>query len=286
MHHGNPSANHQPKISNTAYRGHKDGSVEFFGDQIRNLTGYPKEDFNSNKIKWTELIVEEDREGSRKTFIEALKTDKTYMREYRIRNQASETLWVQEWGQIICDDSGAIDFVLGILLDITERRKLEAARLKAQQLTGKYLTFFLDREEFCLSILQVREIIGLLPITPVPGTPAFLKGVINLRGKVIPVLDLRLKFAMEGTAATEHTCIVLVDVKHGDEPLVVGIIVDSVSEVYFIRGEDIEDPPEILARPDCQYILGLAKTNGRVKILLDLDRLNADGGLTGHWQTR
>ncbi len=144
---------------------------------------------------------------------------------------------------------------------------LEGASRKA----GKYLTFFLGNEEYGLEILKVREIIGLMAITAVPKTPDFVKGVINLRGKVIPVIDLRLKFQMRETEHTEETCIIVVDV-NGVE---MGIIVDKVSEVLDIAGEHIEDAPTFGRNVDTDFILGMGKTHDRVTILLDITKVMA-----------
>jgi purine-binding chemotaxis protein CheW len=141
---------------------------------------------------------------------------------------------------------------------------------------GKYLTFSLAGEEYGIGILKVKEIIGMMSVTTVPGTPAFVKGVINLRGKVIPVLDLRIRFAMEEMDYTERTCIIVVEIKHQTGAVLMGIVVDSVSEVLNIKGSDIEDTPTFGARLDTDYILGMAKMNGGLKILLDIDRVLND----------
>ena len=138
---------------------------------------------------------------------------------------------------------------------------------------GKYLTFSLSGEEYGIGILKVKEIIGLMAITPVPQTPRYVKGVINLRGKVIPVIDLRLKFGMESIAYTERTCIIVVEVSGGDRKILMGIIVDSVSEVLNIKTGEIADTPTFGAKMDTAYILGMAKMGGGVKILLDIDRV-------------
>jgi purine-binding chemotaxis protein CheW len=138
---------------------------------------------------------------------------------------------------------------------------------------GKYLTFSLAGEEYGIGILKVKEIIGLMPITPVPKTPSFVKGVINLRGKVIPVADLRLKFDMEEMAYTERTCIIVVEIKEGLGNVLMGIVVDSVSEVLNIKSGEIEDTPAFGTQMDTEYILGMAKTGGGVKILLDIDKV-------------
>ncbi|MEW5725011.1 MAG: chemotaxis protein CheW [Thermodesulfobacteriota bacterium] len=138
---------------------------------------------------------------------------------------------------------------------------------------GKYLTFVLGREEYGIGILKVREIIGMMSVTPVPQTPSFVKGVINLRGQVIPVVDLRLKFGMPELEYTERTSIIVVEARSHASKVQIGIVVDSVSEVVNIKGEDIEDTPTFGTRLDTRFILGMAKTEGRVKILLDIDRV-------------
>ncbi len=138
---------------------------------------------------------------------------------------------------------------------------------------GKYLTFTLGKEEYGLEILKVREIIGMMEITGVPQTPEYVKGVINLRGRVIPVIDLRLKFGLSAADYTERTCIIVVEVKGEGGAIQMGIVVDSVSEVLNIMGEDIEPTPTFGTRLNTQYILGMAKVKGRVKILLDIDKV-------------
>jgi len=149
----------------------------------------------------------------------------------------------------------------------------EIADLPAADLTGKYLTFKLVDEEYGLEILKVREIIGLLPITSLPKTPVFVRGVINLRGKVIPVIDLRLKFEMDATEDTDQTCIIVVDVTGKSGSIQVGILVDSVSEVLDIKGEDIEEAPSFGTNVDTAFILGMAKAKGSVKILLNIQKV-------------
>ena len=138
---------------------------------------------------------------------------------------------------------------------------------------GKYLTFALADEEYGISILKIREIIGIMPITSVPRTPEFVKGVINLRGKVIPIIDLRLRFGMEPMEYTDRTCIIVVEINAQDITIQIGTIVDTVSEVLNIKAEDIEDTPAFGASLDTEYILGMAKVSGGVKILLDIDKV-------------
>jgi purine-binding chemotaxis protein CheW len=138
---------------------------------------------------------------------------------------------------------------------------------------GKYLTFSLAGEEYGISILKVKEIIGIMAITTVPQTAAYVKGVINLRGKVIPVIDLRLKFDMPSMTYTERTCIIVVEISSGDRKIMMGIVVDSVSEVINIKSGEIADTPAFGSKMDTTYILGMAKMGGGVKILLDIDRI-------------
>lgn len=142
---------------------------------------------------------------------------------------------------------------------------------------GKYLTFSLVGEEYGIGILKVKEIIGMMPITHVPQTSAFVKGVINLRGKVIPVIDLRLRFAMPRMDYAERTCIIVVEIAGGTGTFQMGIVVDSVSEVVTIKGSDIEEAPSCGTRFNTDYIMGMAKTEGGVKILLDIDGVVSAG---------
>ncbi len=142
---------------------------------------------------------------------------------------------------------------------------------------GKYLTFILAKEEYGISILKIKEIIGMMPITTIPRTPEFVKGVINLRGKVIPVMDLRLKFGMPPMDYSDRTCIVVVEIRGISDHILVGCVVDAVSEVFNIKSIDIEDTPNFGTNLDATYILGMAKIEGGVKILLDIDQvLSAD----------
>lgn len=140
-------------------------------------------------------------------------------------------------------------------------------------LAGKYLTFKLEVEEYGLEILKVQEIMKMMEITPVPRTPKFVKGVINLRGKVIPVVDIRIKFEMEEKEETEMTCVIVVQVAREGGSIVMGIVVDEVSEVLDIMADEIEPSPEFGASIDTSFILGMAKSRGAVKILLDIDKV-------------
>ncbi len=140
-----------------------------------------------------------------------------------------------------------------------------------QERAGKYLIFRLGREEFGTAVLKVREIIGMQDITAVPQTPVHVKGVINLRGKVIPVIDLRLKFGMGSEAYTQRTCIIVVRSRMQGEEVLIGVIVDSVSEVLNLPAGDIQDTPLFGSETPSQYLIGMAKVKGEVKILLDMD---------------
>jgi purine-binding chemotaxis protein CheW len=145
---------------------------------------------------------------------------------------------------------------------------------------GKYLTFALANEEYGLEILKVREIIGYMEITAVPQTPVYVKGVINLRGQVIPVIDLRAKFGMETTEITEETCIIVVEAGQGDRSFSTGIVVDHVEEVLDIAGEDIEPAPQFGSAVNTDFILGMGKIGDSVKILLDIDMVLAGDDLS------
>ena len=135
---------------------------------------------------------------------------------------------------------------------------------------GKYLTFKLAAEEYGLEILKVQEIIKMMDITKVPRTPDFVRGVINLRGKVIPVVDLRLKFDMETKDTTVKTCVIVVQVRRNETTVTMGIIVDEVSEVLDIAAEQIEPSPEFGAAVDTAFILGMGKVGKKVIMLLDI----------------
>ncbi len=140
---------------------------------------------------------------------------------------------------------------------------------RAEEKLGKYLTFALGDEEYGLEILRVREIIGMMGITLVPRMPNFVRGVINLRGKVIPVIDLRLRFGMNKVVDTKETCIIVVDL----DDILMGIVVDQVSEVLDIKGHDIENTPSFGISVDTEFILGIGKAKDKVIIILDIRKV-------------
>jgi purine-binding chemotaxis protein CheW len=142
----------------------------------------------------------------------------------------------------------------------------------AQKLAGKYLTFMLGQESYGIDVLKVREIIRQTNITVVPQMPAHVRGVINLRGKIIPVMDLRLKFGFAEAASTEQACIIVVQVKLPDgKAAPMGLVVDGVEEVANIAAADIEETPDFGGQICTDYIVGMAKVKGAVKALLDID---------------
>ncbi len=138
----------------------------------------------------------------------------------------------------------------------------------AGSLGGKYLTFYLAGEEYGVEILRVQEIISMMPVTRVPRTPPYIRGVINLRGKVIPIMDLREKFGMPPASEPEQVMIVVqVDGVH------IGVVADKVSEVASIAAEDIDPTPDFGAGFQTEFLLGLGKSNGRLRLLLDIERV-------------
>jgi purine-binding chemotaxis protein CheW len=146
---------------------------------------------------------------------------------------------------------------------------------------GKYLTFALANEEYGLEILKVREIIGYIDVTAIPQTPHYVKGVINLRGQVIPVIDLRDKFGMETAEVTDETCIIVVEISQADRQFSTGIVVDRVQEVLDIAAGNIEDAPQFGGSVDANFIMGMAKIEDTVKILLDIDAILGTTDLGG-----
>ncbi len=146
---------------------------------------------------------------------------------------------------------------------------MEDVTTKPKAADGKYLTFALNDEIYGIEILKVREIIGLMDITNVPQTPDYMKGVINLRGKVIPVIDLRLKFSMQEEKPTQETCTIVVEVDNTS----MGLIVDNVSEVMEIKGDEIEKAPQFGRGIDSDFIMGLGKTKETIVILLDIAKV-------------
>lgn len=142
------------------------------------------------------------------------------------------------------------------------------------KLAGKYLTFLLNDEEYAVEILKVQEIIQMQKVTPVPGSPDFIRGVINLRGKVIPIVELRSKFSMENQTDTEKTVIIVMRIENEEGiTTTMGIIIDAVKEVMDVDAESIEKTPALGGNIDTGFIMGICKAGGSVKMLLDINKV-------------
>jgi purine-binding chemotaxis protein CheW len=152
-----------------------------------------------------------------------------------------------------------------------ELQSMDDVSIVQAERAGKYLTFTLSKQEYGVGIRKVREIMGMLPITALPQAPQHIKGVINLRGKVIPIVDLRLKFGIAPTPKTDQECIIVVEIDAMQKDLLIGVLVDSVSEVIDIHETDIEDTPSLGVDVNTNFILGMAKVGKGIKILLDID---------------
>lgn len=140
---------------------------------------------------------------------------------------------------------------------------------------GRFITFAVDSEMYGIEIRYVTEIVGIQPINRLPETPDHIKGVINLRGKIIPVVDMRLKFKKEPMEYNDRTCIIVIDTRD----ISAGLIVDEVSEVLAIEEENISPPPEWGAGVSSRYLNGVGKVDGQVKLLLDCEKLFSDAGI-------
>ncbi len=160
------------------------------------------------------------------------------------------------------------------------RSDIDSGKNKTKFEAGKFLTFKLGEESYGVAVLKIREIIRMQKITPVPQMPHYVKGVINLRGKVIPVIDMRLKFGIGEDNVTERTCIVVVQIEAREGIATsVGLIVDAVEEVMNIVEDEVEETPDLGGQFDGEYILGIAKIKGEVKTLLDIDQVIMAEGL-------
>lgn len=165
------------------------------------------------------------------------------------------------------------------MTETTTMLQSEEASTRSRAEAGLYLTFILGGEEYGLAILKVQEIIGMMKVTAVPRTPDFVRGVINLRGKVIPVVELRLKFGMETKEDSDRTCIIVLQVMGAETDVTMGILVDEVSEVLDIASGQIDAPPAFGASVDTDFILGMGKVGEKVIMLLDADRVLSVGEL-------
>ena len=148
---------------------------------------------------------------------------------------------------------------------------MSATQLAIEQ--TQYLSFYLAGEEYALGILKVREIIEYDTLTSVPRTPPFIRGVINLRGSVVPVIDLAIKFGLPESVITKWTCIVIVEIDFEGEQIVMGLLADSISQVIDLPPEEIEEPPSFGTTVDVDYLLGMGRSGKKFVLILDIDRV-------------
>ncbi len=258
-----------------------DSTAVYVNEHMSSLLGIPVEKLMGRKS--LDFLYEnpDDRKPLLDTF-----TKQGHLSNYELRGKKADgtRFWVDLFSQPqTFNDEPCL---LSALYDLTDRKQAEEEirRLNEElerrvtRREGKYLTFALAREEYGISILKVKEIIEMVPVTPVPRTPEFVKGVINLRGKVVPVTDLRLRFGLEAVDYTDRTCIIVAEITRengnmGNIQLMVGIVVDSVSEVLHIKGSEIEDTPSFGFKLNMDYILGMARIEGEVKILIDIENI-------------
>lgn len=146
--------------------------------------------------------------------------------------------------------------------------------------SAQYLTFKLEEEVFAVDVANVREILDFTPATKVPGTPEFMRGVINVRGNVVPIVDMRLKFGLSKTEKTVDTCIVVMEISVDDDKIVLGALVDSVQEVFEMEASQIEPPPRMGTRWKTEFIKGIGKRNDQLIIILDIDRVFSSNELS------
>ena len=143
--------------------------------------------------------------------------------------------------------------------------------------TTQYLAFKLEAEVFALDVAKVREILDFTTVTRVPQTPDFMRGVINLRGSMVPVMDLRLKFGMSATEKTVNTCVIVVEMEVTGEIMILGVLADSVQEVIDLEPEQIKPPPRIGTKLNTEFILGMGKHNETFMMILDIDKVVSEG---------
>jgi purine-binding chemotaxis protein CheW len=261
-------------IFNVGYQGFPDGSVSFFSDRICELVGYGKEEFNNKSINWIkDVMYQEDLPQALEALKMGLKGDKTYTRSYRIRMKSGEEKWILELSQIICNSEGRIDSITGTLIDITDEKKREQEEERIRRLTGKYLLVSLNDQQYGIPIVKIKEIIRMVSVTSVPNSPQYVRGLINLRGNMIPVVDLCHKLNLGSSDNAGRACIIVVEIESEANIVTVGIVVDSVSEAVNIDGTEIEDIVDSIISADTRCILGIAKMKERPRILLNMDRL-------------
>lgn len=154
----------------------------------------------------------------------------------------------------------------------TKAKEIEEQQSESKISGGKFLTFFLGEEEYAIQILKVQEIIGLMAITPVPKMPDYIRGVLNLRGKIVPVMNLRTRFGLQEIEDTDETCIIVIQHKE----FLMGLLVDKVSEVVDIMTAEIEDVPSVGGAGQNEYLMGIGKVEDSVKMILEVDQVVFD----------
>lgn len=271
-------------IFNVGYQGFPDGSVQFYSSRIIELTGYGNEEFNSKSLNWVkDIMCQEDIIPAVEALKAALKGDRTYTRSYRIRTKSGDMKWILELAQIMCNSEGRMELVTGTLIDITDEKIREMEEARIRRLTGKYLLVALRDQLYGIPIVKIKEIIRMVSVTSVPNSPHYVRGLINLRGSTIPVVDLCLKLNLGDCADSGRACIVVVEIACEGSGVTVGIVVDSVSEAVNIHGSEIEEAVGSILAADNGFLLGIAKIQEQPHILLDMDRLfSADDLLSMH----
>lgn len=271
-------------IFNVGYQGFPDGSVHFFSSRIIELTEYENEEFNSKSVNWVkDVMCREDVDQATDSLRTALKGDRTYTRSYRIRTKSGGEKWILELAQIMCNGEGRMEYVTGTLIDITDEKIREREEERIRRLTGKYLLVSLQEQQYGIPIVKIKEIIRMVSVTSVPNAPHHVRGLINLRGSTIPVVDLCLKLNLGNCEDSGRACIVVVEIACETGSITVGIVVDAVSEAVNINGTEIEDAMGSILDTDNGYLLGIAKIQGQPFILLDMDSLlSSDDFSYGH----
>jgi purine-binding chemotaxis protein CheW len=261
-------------IFNVGYQGFPDGSVSFFSTRIIELTGYGNEEFNNKSLNWVkDIMIQEDIPQATEALKVALKGDRTYTRSYRIRMKSGIEKWILELAQIMCNSDGRMDFVTGTLIDITDEKIREREEERIRRLTGKYLLVSLQDQLYGIPIVKIKEIIRMVSVTSVPNAPHHVKGMINLRGTMIPVVDLSTKLNLGCSEESGRACIVVVEIPCAGTIVLVGMVVDAVSEAVNIHGSEIEETVGHLMEADAGFLLGIAKIEAKPHILLDMDSL-------------
>jgi purine-binding chemotaxis protein CheW len=263
-------------IFNVGYQGFPDGSVHFFSSRIGELTGYENEEFNNKSVNWVkDVMYQEDVPQAVDALRAALKGDRTYTRSYRIRMKSGVEKWILELAQIMCNSEGRMEYVTGTLIDITEEKQREREEERIRRLTGKYLLVSVQGQQYGIPIVKIKEIIRMVSVTSIPDSPDHVRGLINLRGNTIPVVDLSLRLNLGISEDTGRSCIVVVEIAGTARSVTVGVVVDSVSEAVNIDGTEIEDAMGSIIAADGGFLLGIAKIQEKPYILLDMDRLLA-----------